>query len=137
MTTDRALNYLGLMRRAGRIELGETAAGAAIKAGKARVVCVAADASENALRRVRRLLEGRRALYVELPYTKQQLSDALGKSGCSMAACTDFGLSSAFLNALAGQQPDKYGELAQEMRRRSDKAAYRRTTKKQTGEGTK
>ena len=79
--TDRALNYLGLMRKAGRIEIGETATGAAVKAGRARLVVVAADASPNARRRVESFLQGRRALCATLPYTKEQLSDALGKSG--------------------------------------------------------
>ncbi len=114
------------MRKAGRIEIGESATGAAIKDGKARCVCVASDASENARRRVSGWLAGRRALYVELPYSKDALSAALGKSGCSMAACTDFGLASAFLDALAAQEPEKYGALAEEMRRRSGKAAYRK-----------
>lgn len=114
------------MRRAGKLELGETATGYAVKDGKARIVAVASDASENAVRRAKGYLNGRRALYVELPYTKEQLSDALGKSGCSMAACTDFGLSSAFLKALAEKQPEKYGALSEEMERRSDKAAYRK-----------
>lgn len=123
---DRALGYLGLMRRSGRIEIGETATGAAIKAGHARIVIVAADASENAKKRVDNFLEGRRALRVTLPYTKEQLSAALGKSGCSMAACTDFGLSSAFLKALAESDPQTYGSAAAEMTRRSDKAAYRK-----------
>ena len=124
--TDRALNYLGLMRKAGRIEIGETATGAAVKAGRARLVVVAADASPNARRRVESFLQGRRALCATLPYTKEQLSDALGKSGCSMAACTDFGLSDAFLKALAETDPQTYGTLAVEMTRRSDKAAYRK-----------
>ncbi len=114
------------MRRAGRLETGETATGYAVRDGKARIVCVASDASENAVRRARGYLTGRRALYVELPYTKEQLSDALGKSGCSMVACTDFGLASAFLDALAGMWPERYTQLAEEMRRRSDKAAYRK-----------
>ncbi len=114
------------MRRAGRLEIGETASGAAIKDGRARIVCLASDAAPNAVKRVNGWLTGRRALLVELPYTKEQLSAALGKSGCSMAVCTDFGLASAFLDALAGSEPEKYGALAEEMRRRSDKAAYRK-----------
>ena len=114
------------MRRAGRLEVGETATGYAVRAGKARIVCMAADASENAVKRARGWLEGRRALYIELPYTKEQLSEALGKSGCSMLACTDFGLASAFLNALAEVRPERYSQLAGEMSRRSEKAAYRK-----------
>ena len=114
------------MRRAGKLEIGETATGCAVRDGKARIVCVASDASDNAVRRAKSYLAGRRALYVPLPYTKEELSAALGKSGCSMAACTDFGLASAFLGALAETDPERYGALSEEMRRRSDKAAYRK-----------
>ncbi len=114
------------MRRAGCLEIGETATGAAVKGGRARIVCVASDASENAVKRARGFLEGRRAIYVELPYTKEQLSAALGKSGCSMAACTDFGLSGAFMKALAEMWPEKYAAQSEEMSRRSAKAAYRK-----------
>ena len=123
---DRALNYLGLMRKAGKLEIGETATGFAVKDGKARIVCVAADASDNAVHRAKGYLNGRRALYVTLPYTKEELSHALGKSGCSMAACTDFGLSAALLRALAEQDAGEYSALAEEMNRRSEKAAYRK-----------
>ena len=108
------------MRRAGKIDLGETATGAAVRAGRARLLLLAADASENARKRA----EG--YLYGHLPYDKAQLSELLGKTGCSMAACTDFGLSSAFLAALAEAAPDEYGQLAEEMERRADKAARRK-----------
>ena len=88
------------MRRAGKIDLGETATGAAVRAGRARLLLLAADASENARKRAEGYLYGHRTLLVPLPYDKAQLSQLLGKTGCSMAACTDFGLSSAFLAAL-------------------------------------
>ena len=114
------------MRRAGKIEIGETGTGAAVRAGRARLLLLAADASENARKRAEGYLYGRRALLVPLPYTKSELSELLGKSGCSMAACTDFGLSAAFLAALAEAAPEEYGPLSLEMGRRADKAARRR-----------
>lgn len=108
------------------MELGESGTCAAAKAGRARIVLLASDASENARKRAAASLSGRRALLVPLPYTKAELSEFLGKSGCSMAACTDFGLSSAFLKALAEQFGDEYGEAAAEMTRRTEKAERRR-----------
>ncbi len=114
------------MRRAGKIEIGETGTGAAVRAGRARLLLLAADASENARKRAEGYLYGRRALLVLLPYAKAELEAQLGKSGCSMAACTDFGLSAAFLEALAEKAPEEYGPLSLEMERRADKAARRR-----------
>ena len=59
------------MRRAGKIEIGETGTGAAVRAGRARLLLLAADASENARKRA----EG--YLYGEVdPETGAQLSDA-------------------------------------------------------------
>ena len=49
--TDKAANYLGLMRKAGRIALGEHDAGAAARAGKACLLLLAQDASVNARKR--------------------------------------------------------------------------------------
>ncbi len=114
------------MRRAGKIEIGETGTGAAVRAGRARLLLLAADASENARKRAEGYLYGRRALLAPLPYAKAELEAQLGKSGCSMAACTDFGLSAAFLEALAEKAPEEYGPLSLEMERRADKAARRR-----------
>ena len=114
------------MRRAGKIEIGETGTGAAVRAGRARLLLLAADASENARKRAEGYLYGRRALLVPLPYAKAELEAQLGNSGCSMAACTDFGLSAAFLEALAEKAPEEYGPLSLEMERRADKAARRR-----------
>ena len=99
------------MRRAGKIDLGETATGAAVRAGRARLLLLAAGCS---------------APPEEAEDDKAQLSQLLGKTGCSMAACTDFGLSSAFIAALAEAAPDEYGQLAEEMERRADKAARRK-----------
>ena len=52
------------------MELGESGTGAAVRAGSARIVVLAADASENAEKRAAGYLAGRRALLVRLPYTK-------------------------------------------------------------------
>ena len=48
---DKALNYLALARKAGRIELGEEPVGAAARAVKACLVVVASDAGDHTWRR--------------------------------------------------------------------------------------
>ena len=48
---DKALGYLGLMRKANAVAIGETDTGAAAKSGKAVLICLAADASDNAAKR--------------------------------------------------------------------------------------
>ena len=66
---DRAIGLIGLMRRAGAIEIGEDNSGSAVSAGKAKLLLTAADASENALRHAERFTQGRRVITVPLHYT--------------------------------------------------------------------
>lgn len=94
--TDKAANYLGLMRKAGRIALGEYDAGAAARAGKTYLLLLAQDASDNARKRAEGFAYTAQVPLLRLPYTKQALCDRLGKTGCAIAAVTDPGLAKAF-----------------------------------------
>ena len=107
--TDKAANYLGLMRKAGRIALGEYDAGAAARAGQACLVLLAQDASDNAHKRAEGFAYTAQA---PLPYTKQVLSERLGKTGCAIAAVTDPGLAKVFVSALAQADPEQYSNTA-------------------------
>ena len=102
--TDKAANYLGLMRKAGRIALGEYDAGAAARAGQACLLLLAQDASDNARKRAEGFAYTAQAPLLRLPYTKQALSERLGKTGCAIAA--------AFVSALAQTDPEQYSNTA-------------------------
>lgn len=128
---------MGIMRKAGRLEVGELSTGDTVKAGRAKLLLLASDASDNARKRAERFLTGHRALLVPLPYTKDELGELLGKGGCSMAAATDAGLSAAFMDALGEYDPERYGEQAREMRRRCDKYARRKSGKPTGNAGRK
>ena len=126
---DKAMGLLGLMRRAGAIQIGEDNTGETVRAGRARLLLLAADAPENAVQRAERFSYGRRVLTVPLDYTRGELGHALGVSGCTMAAVTDIGFADALMSALKLQQPEKYGELADIMRQRQQKALRRKREK--------
>ena len=98
---DKALGYLGLMRKANAVAIGETDTGAAAKSGKAVLICLAADASDNARKRAETFAHAREIPITRLPYEKQTISDLVGKAGCSMLAVTDIGFAAAFAEALA------------------------------------
>ena len=98
---DKALGYLGLMRKANAVAIGETDTGAAAKSGKAVLICLASDASDNARKRAETFAHARAVPIVRLPYEKQTISDLVGKAGCSMLAVTDIGFAAAFAAALA------------------------------------
>lgn len=103
------------MRKAGRIALGEYDAGAAARAGKACLLLLAQDASDNARKRAEGFAYAAQAPLLRLPYTKQALSDRLGKTGCAIAAVTDPGLAKAFVSALAQADPEQYSSTAAEL----------------------
>ena len=100
---DKALGYLGLMRKANAVAIGETDTGAAAKSGKAVLICLAADASDNAAKRAETFAYARSIPVTRLPYEKQTISDLVGKAGCSMLAVTDIGFAAAFAAALSDE----------------------------------
>lgn len=124
--SEKTLNLLGLMRKAGAIDIGETNTGAAVRAGKAKLLLLAQDASDNAKRRAESFVRGHSTLTVSLPLNKEELSARVGVGGCSMAAVTDLGFANALMKVLDAEYPDSYSLLAAEISRRMDKAERRK-----------
>jgi ribosomal protein L30E len=122
----RALNYIGIARKGGAIELGENSAGALVKAGKAKLLIVAQDTSEAAKRRAEGYVFASRTPLLEVPFTKAQLSQISGKSGGSMAAFRDLGLASSFADALAAEAGERYGPVAAALREKLAAAKARK-----------
>ena len=123
---EKTLNLLGLMRKANAIAVGETNTGGAVRAGKAKLLLLAADASNNARSRARGFTHGRDIVTVTLPFTKDEIAAHVGVSGCAMAAITDIGFENAFMKSLAAAVPDGYDESAAEIQRRFEKADRRK-----------
>lgn len=123
---EKTLNLLGLMRKANAIAVGETNTGGAVRAGKAKLLLLAADASDNARSRARGFTHGRDIVTVTLPFTKDEIAAHVGVSGCAMAAITDIGVANAFMKSLAAAVPDGYDESAAEIQRRFEKADRRK-----------
>ena len=73
---------------------------------------LAQDASDNAHKRAEGFAYTAQAPLLRLPYTKQALSERLGKTGCAIAAVTDPGLAKAFVSALAQTDPEQYSNTA-------------------------
>ena len=101
---DKALNYMSLARKAGLIELGEEPAGATARAQHARLIVVASDASDHTWRRAKSFVAGTDQQCMKVPFTKDQLGLAVGRTSLALAAFTDPALALAFVKALP--QPD-------------------------------
>lgn len=87
---DRLLDILGLARRAGSLAVGTRAVLEAADEGDLRVTVVAADAGENALGRLTRVLEGPEP--VVRAADRRGLGEALGRGPVVALGVTDAGL---------------------------------------------
>ena len=127
----KALQYLGIARKSGNIELGEENAKALIKAGKARLVLLASDASEGVSRRMDGYVYGFHAPVIRLPFDASELGGAVGRARCSAAAVPDLGLAVALAAALAEEfdGDDSYAEAARELAEKQAQIARRKAVK--------
>ena len=131
MPHDPILHLLGLAKKAGRLEIGEEPVGAAARAHQARVLLLAADAAPNTVRRAAHFGEAGGALWLQMPFTKAELGEQLGRSSCAMLAVTDFGFAAALAEKLAARDEERYGPAAQQLRAKADRALMRQREKRQ------
>ena len=107
---DKALNYLALARKAGAAELGEEPVGGAARAGKAYAILVASDAGDHTWRRAKAFAAGTDQQTVRLPYTKDEMGMAIGRTALAIAAITDVALALALVQSLP-QPPQEAVEM--------------------------
>lgn len=125
---DKARNYLSLARKAGRIELGEEPVGAAARAKKAWLLVVAADASDHTWRRAMSFVSGTEQQCVRVPFTKDELGQAIGRTSLALAAITDSALALAFLKAL--NEPVRYAQAMESLQKRTQRVQSRQAEKR-------
>ena len=130
---DKVLGLLGLMRRAGAIELGEDNSALTVKDGKAKLLLFSADISDSARRKAEGFCHGRSVQLVPLHYSREELGAALGVKSCAMAALTDMGFSNALMKELAAQHPEEYSGAYEESAKRLEKTQRRRKETAQRG----
>ena len=123
---DKALNYLALARKGGMAELGEEPVGGAARAGKAYVILVASDAGDHTWRRAKAFAAGTDQQAIRLPYTKDELGMAIGRSALAIAAITDVQMALA----LASSLPQAPAESLQILQQKADKAKKRQAEAK-------
>ena len=120
---DKALNYLSLGRKAGRIELGEEPVGGAARAKKARLILVASDAGDHTWRRAQSFVAGSEQICMKVPFTKDQLGESIGRTSLAIAAFTDPAMALAFVKALG--DPVKYKDILASLDKRTQRIQQR------------
>ena len=96
MNPDRALSMVGIAARAGSIASGEFSTEKALKSGKAYLVIVASDASQNTKKHFTDMCSYRNITYIEYA-DKKQLGNCIGKEHRASLAVTDENLAGAII----------------------------------------
>ena len=108
---DKALNFLGICKKAGKLLTGEDGVSGAARSGEAALIMTASDTASNTTKKALNLSEWGRGPHVRLPWDKDTLGELLDKRVCAILALTDRGLAAAFAEKLAAQTP-AYGATA-------------------------
>ena len=99
---NKAVRYLSLAAKAGKLIVGAEDCEKAIKKGKAALIVLASDAAPSAIKRSAQLAEIRNTKIFKSIYTKAELAQAVGRgSSVALAVLADEGLASAFIKASA------------------------------------
>ena len=136
---DKVLNYISLARKAGLVELGEEPVGGAARAGKAVLVVVAGDASPHTWRRAKSFVAGTDQQCLRLPYSKDELGLATGRTSLAIAAFTDAALALACAQSLpqAAEQEAAVEALQQRVQRLKQRQKEARAHRKNVRFGKK
>ena len=128
----QALNLLGLCKKAGRLELGDTPCSQAVAEKNSRLVILASDISEGTRRRTEFFCEVHQARILSLPFTKDELGKIVGRKSVAQASITDAGLALSFVLSLQKEGIPVSEELIasfQEEKNRKPKKANRSSRK--------
>ena len=100
---DRLLSFLGLCRRAGKLVIGNDPLREAIETGKALLVLVASDISENTLKKVNAAVSAGNVPCYRVNRTKDEISFSLGKT-CACLAVIDKGFADKLKELIEAEQ---------------------------------
>ncbi len=121
------LSTLGLCKRAGMLGVGEEPVESAVRARDVRLLLVASDAAENTTRRADHFSEMGQCLQIRVPFTKEELGRAVGRSECALLGVTDIGFAAAIARRLADENAEAYGDAADRLEVKAQRAALRKT----------
>ena len=123
MEQNRSLGLLSISRKGANVTVGEEQVGAVARAGRARLLLLAQDASEHTVRRAKSFVAGTAQPLLRLSFTKDELGQAVGRESLAIAAITDAPLALALLQSLP--EPEKYRSAIQVLEEKSRKLKKR------------
>jgi len=97
---DKALGYLALAAKAGKLRVGELDIKTSVQRGKGSLLVLARDAGQNTAHRAQKLSEDLPAPLIKTAYTKSEIAAAIGRGNpVALVLMRDEGLAKAFAEA--------------------------------------
>lgn len=112
------LPFIGLMRKAGALELGADAVAESCALGRARILLMANDASGNTSKWMKTAAEQKEIPLIVLPTGKNELGGAVGVGGCAAVAVCDIGFAVSLCGKLGLPKLEEEMKLKLERQKR-------------------
>jgi len=126
---DKALNLLGIARKAGLLAVGGDAVAAAARSGKAKLVLSATDSSGSARVRAKLNAKACGAVYLAALYTKFELGQIAGRGSPGTVGILDAGLAASFLKKVGDGSPGKLEDDVRQLEEEARATAARTKTR--------
>lgn len=120
--TEESTKFFGLIRRAGKLEVGDMAVTSALHNRKAKAVLMASDSGGNTIKKIESVSSEHHIPVVITPWKKEVFSHAIGRDNVAVVGITDLGFAAAMLQKLSEEYPDRqdytqwYTELSEKQK---------------------
>ena len=125
---NNSTRFLGIVKKSGRLAIGEETVTTAAMTKKARLIITASDAGDYVMRRAEYLSEEKEIPRITLDAAKADLGEITGRGTVAIAAITDMGMAAAFVEKLNGESGG-YDELEEQLRLKAERFARRKKMK--------
>lgn len=127
---DSVTSFLGLIKKAGKLDIGEEPVGAACRSRKASLVIIACDAAQNSMRRASHFAEAGQIPSLTVPLTKLELGQSIGRPPCAMLSINDIGFAAALVKKLSATTPEDHEEICAKLEQKASKFMQRQKEKR-------
>lgn len=120
--TDESTKFFGLIRRAGKLEVGDMAVTSALQSRKVKAVLMASDSGGSTKKKIESVSSEDHIPVVITPWGKKVFSHAIGRDNVAVVGITDLGFAAAMLQKLSEEHPDRqdytqcYTELSEKQK---------------------
>lgn len=104
--TDEATGFFGLIRRAGKLEVGDMAVSSAMQNNKIKTILMAADTGGSTRKKMELLSAKKQVPLVITPWDKNAFSHAIGRDNVAVVGITDLGFAITMLRKLSEEYPE-------------------------------